>query len=315
MDKNIEFYNELVDVIHALTTFRIDTLEFTMSLENRLQAFYDALINDDMFILFSQTTVKAFSSTTVETHFLSCSLFEEQLSLKMLFNNMINDVKAKIWEALFLLYISLERDYGKPENNRVNILKEQIKRVRHQSKPAFKSDMLKKLIKTDNLNETTTNMLDDIIGSFQTGTGGNPFENVMGIANMISDKYSNNIENGEIELDKVLSDMMGGANISGLLGQQQAVDNTPVIINEQFNTSTVEVAPEKTQFDLLKLKPFAEMLIDMNKNNTTPDMASLTAMMSSENGMPDMEALMKTLGNNTDMEAMMKTLMQQNKTE
>ena len=53
------------------------------------------------------------------------------------------------------------------------------------------------------VNPLTSNMLEDIIGSFQevVSNKGNPFESIMGITEKITSKYGSMIENGDIEIE------------------------------------------------------------------------------------------------------------------
>lgn len=285
MEKCIEFYNELVDLLKNTLNVDVTTFNLTLSLDERLNNFYKSLENEDTFALFSQTKIKAFSARTVETYDLSSSLFQDY-TLKTAFNNQTEEVKSQLWEALFLLYIELERLNNKfPE--RVKLLKEQIRAVRHSvQKPELKSDILKNLIKTD-VNKDTNNMLDDIMGSFtnmfNNKGGANPFENIMNLSNMISEKYSDKIQNGDIELDKLLNGMtgaMGGGdgmmdNLKNMMGGDGLMDGlknmmggkkdeAPVVIDEQFSTSNIDVGKEDESkgFNLGALNKF-KPLVDM----------------------------------------------------
>ena len=296
MEKCIEFYDELVDMLNDLVSIDVKKLNLTLPLEQRLNNFYTSLLNEDTFTLFGQTKIKAFSAKTVETHSLSSSLFEE-CTLKTIFNNQPDEVKSQLWQALYHLYIELER-LNKQHPDRVPYLKEQIKRLRQAPpKMEFKSDMLKKIIKTD-VNETTTNMLDDIMGSFNSvlTNKGNPFENIMNIGNMISSKYSDKIQNGEIELDKILGGMEnvmggggmmeglknmmggeGGLNLDSMMGNKT---EEPVIIDENFSTSNIDIGKEEESngFNLGalgKLKPLADMVSKLGNMENEDDVESL----------------------------------------
>jgi hypothetical protein len=228
------------------------------------------------------TKIKVFSAKTVETHNVSISLFGEELTLKQVFNNQSDIVKNQLWDLLLNLYIQLER-INNNNVDRINNLKDGLKKMRQSSANNIKNDIFKKVIKSD-VNETTNNMLDDIIGSFQSvvSNKGNPFDSIMGITEMITSKYGNKIENGEIEIDKILGGMggllgkdmggmggmgnMGGIGdmLSGLTGQNVKTEE-PVIIDDNFSTANIDVGVQNEEksgsiFNLTKLMPLADMV-------------------------------------------------------
>ena len=97
---------------------------------------------------------------------------------------------------------------------------------------------------------TTNNMINDIFSTFEKNVGqpnSNPFTNIMEISQIISEKYKTNIENGEVNLDDLLSNMTGlpgMENIGGLISSLTSQLHTPepvekIIIDENFSTSIV----------------------------------------------------------------------------
>ncbi len=269
MDSCVEFYNEFLEQVKSLTNN--ETSAYANQYIERVNRFYDSLDNNDLFTVFASAKIKVFSAKTVETHTISTSLFDENLTLKHIFNNMADNVKDALWIGLFNLYIQLERHHNKhPE--RVTILKDMIKSLRGQQTSRARSDLFKNVIKTD-VNHTTTNMLDDIIGSFQNvmSNNGNPFENIMGITEMITQKYGSKIENGEVELDKILGGM--GGMFSGITGDKK---EEPVVMDENFSTADVEVGKEEEKKgfnlgDIGKLAPLAEMINKVGSIQTEED--------------------------------------------
>ncbi len=278
MEPSINIYNQFVDSVKNLT--QNDMSSYNINVEERLNKYYDALQNDDLFSLFSINKIKVFSAKTVETHILSTSLFGEELSLKQIFNNQPDSVKNELWDLLFNLYIQLEK-VNKNDTTRISILKDQMKKNRNANSTNIKSDLLKNVLNAD-VNATTNNMLDDIINSFQNvvSNKGNPFENIMGITEMITTKYGSKIENGEVEIDKILGGM------GGLLGNGMGLnkqEDAPVIIDENFSTSNIDVGKEEEgpQINLSKLMPLADMVTKINSVQTEDDILSLKKEMDS----------------------------------
>jgi hypothetical protein len=267
MDSCVEFYNEFLEQVKSLTSN--ETSAYANQYIERVNRFYDSLDNNDLFTVFASAKIKVFSAKTVETHAISTSLFDENLTLKHIFNNMADNVKDTLWIGLFNLYIQLERHHNKhPE--RVAVLKDMIKSIRGQQTSKARSDLFKNVIKTD-VNSTTTNMLDDIIGSFQNvmSNNGNPFENIMSITEQITQKYGSKIENGEVEVDKILGGM--GSMFTGGMKEEE-----PVVMGENFSTADVEIGKEEETKgfnlgDIGKLAPLADMINKVGSVKTEED--------------------------------------------
>ena len=273
----IEFLNE----VKTLTNN--DISKYTDNVNDRLTNFHKSLVNEDLFTLFSMAKIKVFSAKTVETHNVSVSLFnttelEPELTLKKIFNNMPDDTKNKLWELLFHMYINIEKTHDSL-STRISLLQGTLKNMRKNNKPNIKSNMFKNIINTD-VNSTTTNMLDDIIGSFENivGSKGNPFENIMGITEMITSKYGSKIENGEVEIDKILGGM-GGLLGKGMNFGNAKEDDTPVIIDENYSTSNIEIGEDKKEeamnFNFSKLGSLANMVSKIGSIDSENDIKSL----------------------------------------
>ena len=214
---------------------------------NNIKNFYNSLDQDDLFLLFSKMKIKIFSAKTIETHNISCSLFNEDLSLKHLFNNQPDLIKNQAWEQLFRLYISYLKQIDSDSiqmkerhNSRLTTLLESIKIISNDLSSKVKQNLLKV-----DTNKVTNNMIDDIVGSFQDimSNKANPFDNIMNITNMISTKYKSQLENGDVQLDKIMGGIEGV--IPGLMKQGNTVAPEPVIINETFSTADVDVGKEE----------------------------------------------------------------------
>ncbi len=285
METSISIYNQLLDAIKDLNQ---NVTPYNTDIEKRLERFYMTLEKDDLFLLFSMAKIKVFSAKTVETHEFSLSLFGESLSLKHIFNNQPDDVKNNLWTLLFNLYIQLEKHY-KSHQDRVQTLKDSIKRLKtgvSGNTDEFKSELLKNMFNKD-VNPLTSNMLEDIIGSFKevVNNKGNPFENIMGITEKITSKYGSMIENGDIEIDKILGGMTNvlGTSISG-----ETKEDEPVIIDENFSTSAVDVGKEEEESqggfnlkNLSKLMPLTNIMNKMGSIKSNDDLMSIKQEMDS----------------------------------
>jgi hypothetical protein len=284
METSVSIYNQLLDAIKELNN---DVSSYNDDqVEKRLERFYMTLEKDDLFLLFSMSKIKVFSAKTVETHELSLSLFGEKLSLKHIFNNQPDDVKDNLWTLLFNMYIQLEKHYNS-HPDRIQVLKESIKKMRTGgSKDDLKTELLKSMFNKD-VNGSTSNMLEDIIGSFQdiVSNKGNPFDNIMGITEKITSKYGSMIENGDIEIDKILGGM---TNVLGSSMSGEKKDTEPVIIDENFSTSAVDIGKEDEESkggfnlkNLSKLMPLTNIMNKMGSIKSDEDLLSIKKEMDS----------------------------------
>ncbi len=277
MENCINIYNEFLEAVKTLTKNK--TSAFKDNVEERMNKFYESLQNKDIFSLFCLTTIKVFSAKTEETHLVSCSLFGEDLTLKHIFNNQNDEIKNKLWGLLLNLYIQLERVKNN-DSDKIASVKEGLKKLRHAASQNIKNDIFKNVLNTD-VNNTTSSMIDDIIGSFQSVVSdkGNPFENIMGITQMITNKYGSKIEAGEVEIDKILGGMSGLLN-KGMSGMDDTKDEEPVIMDENFSTADVEVGEDETEekkggFNFAKLAPLASMVNKIGSIKSEEDVKTL----------------------------------------
>jgi hypothetical protein len=277
MDNCINIYNEFIESVQNLTSN--ETSSYKENVESRLNTFYQSLQNDDSFSIFSMTKIKVFSAKTVETHNVSISLFGEELTLKQIFNNQTDVIKNQLWELLLNMYIQLER-INHNNNDRITTLKDALKKLRQTTSSNVKNDIFKNVLNAD-VNNTTNNMLDDIIGSFQdiVANKGNPFESIMGITEMITTKYGSKIENGEVEIDKILGGMGGllGKGMGGMMGGEKPEE--PVIIDDNFSTANIDVGKQDEEkssaFNFSKLMPLADMVTKINSIKSEDDISAL----------------------------------------
>ena len=106
-----------------------------------------------------------------------------------------------------------------------------------------------------NVNENTSTMINDIVESFESSliNKENPLSGIMDVSQKISEKYTDSINNGDIELDKIINSIMnkipGMNNIVSDLVKNQS--------KPQQNTDT--------NFSDLAFKAFASKSSGKNK--------------------------------------------------
>ena len=234
--------------------------------------YFSSLFDDEHFDLLINSKIKLFSHKNPNTQEISESLFGDILCLKNILNNQPDDVKKIIWFNLHSIYLTIEKTKSDELQNKTR--QEMINNIiKSDNKPKFNisseetKNKLQELLDVD-INNETTDMIDDIIKSFEgiinNQNGGNPLSGIMDISQKISVKYSDKINNGDIELDKLMEsitkkvpgmdkmmsgmtngsgnmkDMMGGM-MGGLMGGNKKEPKEKVLIEENFSTSNVPV--------------------------------------------------------------------------
>jgi hypothetical protein len=260
-------------IYHVKNAFQNNTLlenilnETNEQQLNRIKKFNDSLNSVTLFNYFLKNKLKLFSHKEKDTLLVSESIFGAEIPLKKLFNNQDESVKLLFWMDLKCLLLSYNNyvlsvdPTNKNASERVQLLSNLQTDVDSQQIINPKEG-LNKILKTENLNSTTNNMINDIFETFEKNVsqpGSNPFANIMQISQIISEKYKSNIENGEVNLDDLLSNMTelpGMESMSGLIGslskQMQGNGNQTdekIIIDENFSTAIVQQGeqPEESQ--------------------------------------------------------------------
>jgi len=280
-------YNGISKNIESILNVEFDKNLANNLKEDRLLIFYDLLDDENLFTLFTECKIKVFSGKTVETNKLSQSLFGEKNSLKSLLNNKDQFIKDKIWSGLLDIYRELESNRGKfSKELRTEISSNRIKLIdlKFEELNKYVSAQVKNDILNEDVNNTTNSMIDDIVGSFQNvmNKNANPFENIMDITNKITEKYHNKIENGEIELDKIIGNLQN--NLPGmdkLMGSKKEEKEEKVIIDENFSTADVEVKEKKEEKGGFNLNDMMKTAKHM------PDLSKLTSMVGKLNNIND----------------------------
>lgn len=274
-------------------------------------------MTQEYFDIFVDSKIKLFSHKDDETKKLSETLFGEELSLKKIFNNRDDNTKNVLWHYLHLMYLMVESAQKKQnkeklkkltkliENNEDQFKKSQLKLSQQNNTNNTNNTknikdpktMIKDMFNVE-VNEETNDMLTDIVKSFEStlsgGMGANPFAGLMDISQKISTKYKDKINNGDIELNKLMEgiqknvpgmeEMMKGGglgsmgNLSGLMSKMGGMGGMPgmaglssmlgsqkpketVVIDENFSTSNVELGElpvSKDGFNIGKMLKLAD---------------------------------------------------------
>jgi len=256
---------------------------------SRGKKFYDSLESDELFELFCKSKVKLFSSKDENTNTVSNSLLGEELPLKKLVNNMDQKVKDVVWKYLHLFYFLMESN-----NADRSVRKSQLSKLLKEKEEKLKREVKNDLLNVD-VNEDTNNMIDDIVKSFEStlnGNNTNPFESIMDITQKITEKYSDKIENGDIELEKLMGSIqnnipgmpdimnsMGNMNLGG--GKKEPKEK--VVIDENFSTDQVDVGNKDEKGSGMNLSNMLKMMNSMNMGGKSggggQDMGGLFSML------------------------------------
>jgi len=170
------------------------------------------------------------------------------------------------------------------------------------------------------INKETTEMIDEIVGSFEKimskGASTNPMSSIMEISKLISVKYADKISNGTIEIDKlmeaigkkipgmdkVMDQVMGMMKGSG----EKKKPKEKIIIDENFSTASVKVGEVKENKNESGLK-FGSMLKmadqfgvipggKKNESNMGSGLASLLGGVAGGNEMGQLPGMDKLMG-------------------
>jgi len=234
---------------------------------------------------------KLFSSKEEETYDFSISLYGEQLPLKKIFNG-LEDGKEKdyLWICLKLLI-----NYLKPEDEKVE------------------NSLLK--IKVD---KNTNEMIEDIIGvfkdRFKEGQS-NPLESIMEVTNVITEKYHNKIQSGDIKLESVMSELeekIPGVKdmLNGMMPKNEPkVEKEKVIIDENFSTAKVVAGEDKPQENNMDLSKMLKMMNQFSGSGMGGELEGILGMLGNNKDPKKAKAKMDKLMKdkfNINMDDMMK---------
>jgi hypothetical protein len=278
---------------------------------NRVKKLNDSLNNTTLFNYFLKNKIKLFSHKEKDTTIVSESMFGSEVTLKKIFNNQDEEVKLLFWTDLKYLLLSYNKHVllTNPDDKKAQdrVEKLEVDSIKQVINP---KEGLNKILKTENLNETTNNMINDIFSTFEktvSEPGSNPFANIMQISQIISEKYKSNIESGEVNLDDLLSNMTGlpgMENMGGLIGsltkQMQPANTEPaekVIIDENFSTAIVPKGEQKEESSNVNV---GELLKTMDSLGALGLGNPLMGGVADENGMGKLMDVFGKLSNTSD---------------
>jgi hypothetical protein len=277
MDKLVNEYNQLFDTIQKM----FPDIELTSNI-SRVDLLVNSLKNQTNFNLFLKSKIKVFSHKENDTTKISESLFGKSLTLKKIFNNQDDNVKYVLWTFLHRIVLFKLESFENPDKNTLD----RIQQLKDVLTPTKKLDIdpketFKNLLKTDQLNTETNDLINDIFGSFENSLNStNPLDNLLNISSTIGEKYKDQIENGDIDLNQLLdglqNNLPGMGNMKkmiepliGMVKNEQTIEPEKVIIDENFSTANVDLGKQEennNQFMLGNmLKTFSPDLLNNNK--------------------------------------------------
>lgn len=268
---------------------------------NRGKFFYSLLEDSNCFELFLNKKVNAFSSKNEKTNEISNSLLGETLPLKKLVNKQSEKTKEIIWNYLHTFYLLNETDDENKE--RVEKIESNLKKSINSNDISSHSNgrenVANKLLDMD-LNESTSDLINDIITSFENKVNDmpnqNPMESIMDITNSIASKYTEKIESGEIQLEDLLENMKSklpgldqiASNFGGLAPKKEEKEVT--IIDENFSTDQVELGLENDESKGMNLTNGLKML---SKMQSDPQLGKMFEMLNPNDSSEPTEFLEK----------------------
>jgi len=273
------------------------------------------LLDVTNFNYFLKKKLKLFSHKNSDTTKISESLLGPKYPLKKIFNNQDDTIKLVLWSDLhnlILLYNKYLIDNNLDEKNIAEGIINKINLVITESQPntAEIKENLNKILNTDNLNDTTNNMINDIFTSFQNSKNlnpENPFGSIFELSKTISEKYQDKIENGDINLDDLLKNMTklpGMENIAGIVDKLSSTvsnqqEKEKVIIDENYSTANIDVGAIPDENNLLSSLNVGTLLKGMESfginplsnsatNSDNSDINNMMNMMTDEEGIKNM---------------------------
>jgi hypothetical protein len=318
LDKTFITFVNHVNEVHDFTFLKDIINEPSDKKIERIKRFNDSIKNNTHINFLCKHKIKLFSHKEKDTAKISESLFGSELSLKKIFNNQEETIKLVLWDDLKKLLITyneylLTCDDIDDKKDQIN---DRIEKLKINNKNFDPKESIDKILNTKNLNETTNNMISDIFNSFQKtfddSNSGNPFNNILEISQKITEKYKDKIDNGEVKLDDLLSNMTnlpGMENMGNMVNMLSSnlnganKDEEKVIIDENFSTATIEQGTIKEDSGMGNLNVgsilktmdnFKNMVPNLqNDDNTNPENDNNPKLNNNiPNGMPDLQKMM-----------------------
>jgi hypothetical protein len=295
------FIKQLIKIFpNEYTLLNIEKLDDSIKIDNG--KIFNSLIDENNIILFINSKLKIFSHKFDNSLELSKSLFydnsssECKLYLKDILNNQSDDIKKVIWTFIHKLYIYIEKNKPPDQINFKYITL--IDKLYNINLDEAK-EKIHNLLDID-INDNTKDMIDDIVGSFDgilNNTSDNPLNCIMDISKCISEKYGDKINKGEIELDKIMKNIISKIpgmdnmpfDISSMVGKfnKDKKSDEKVIITDTFSTADVELGTLEESKSNIKISNILNMADQLgvipggkknNKNSQLPDLGNMMSL-------------------------------------
>jgi hypothetical protein len=321
ISKFLEFIIHIKEIVaNKDILINIENISDNEKLE-KIKNFNNSINSETNFNYLLKKKIKLFSHKNPDTLLISESLFGNKLSLKKIFNNQDDTVKLVIWKDLheLLFYYNkylLENNLNDDKNN----IEEKINKLSNIINPIPIKESLSKILNTDNLNDTTNNMINDIFDVFQNShniQNGNPLNNIFELSKSISEKYKNNIENGDIKIDDLLKNMSklpGMESLPDIVDKisssviNQSKNKETVLIDENYSTANINVGNEES--NILSSMNVGSLLNTMDSLGMNP----LNNLENVNEGF-NLNSMMNLLNNNTDIKNLINSLNNNNSNE
>ena len=268
LENYLMYYNNFIDILLKIfvneeTNNKLLDIQ-NMSDEEKISngTLFNKSISNINFRNFVESRIKLVSHKNEDTLVISQSLFNNKLYLKDILNNQTTEIKKIIWLNLHTIYLAIELSKPESEQNKHQIsqLEELLNNYENPNKPSNpETKTIQDLLNVD-VNNQTNEMLDDIVGSFQNILGSqNPMAGILDVSKKISLKYSDKINNGDIELEKLMQSIGNKVPGIGEMMKMMPTDKTAktpevqYIMDENFSTSSVPVGNtdnDANKFDL-----------------------------------------------------------------
>jgi len=328
MERYILYYNNFIDILLTIFT---DNITRNMLLEIKKLSDNDKLkcgndfnnsISNANFKFFLESKIKLFSHKSDDTIVISQSLFSNKLCIKDILNNKSSEIKKIIWFNLHTLYLNIELLKNENEQN-----KQQISKLEKQLHPSDSNEQTNNTTQDSktiqqlldvNVNNETNSMLDDIVGSFQNIlSGNNAMSGIMDVSQKISQKYADKINNGDIELNKLMESITKKVPAIGEMMKMMPTEKTKTeqlqyVMDENFSTASVPLGNnnESTTSNLnignmLKMANGIGLMPELGANNNIPGMDNIQTLLGFVNKMENSE-------NKEDVKEEMDTFLQKN---
>jgi hypothetical protein len=258
--KYLELYNSFLNELSQLNLVNNEVIDNLINEtdEKKIKNGTQLVLSIDNAVNFNyllNSKIKLFSHKNPDTMHISEVLFGKNLSLKKIFNNQSDEVKNQFWFYIhnIVYYISKIHFDNEKSADYIDKLEVLINTSTVKNKSILDTKKyINKIINNENLNSTTNEMIDDIVKSFENafsdGTN-NPFQNIMQINDVITNKYKDKIDSGEIDLNQImeslqksvpgLGDMNGLGDILSSFTSTNTEPKETVIMDENFSTADI----------------------------------------------------------------------------